>query len=130
MKQSINHLESESFDELRYFARVVGILALLTGILYMRNVLTGSFMASSFESATINPTTLFTLILIATLGLLIAWRWEQIGGFIATVTAIAVGIIIYTTFTEGRLLAAFVFSSPFAIGGILYLVDWWRHKVA
>jgi hypothetical protein len=117
-----------SFDELRVFARMVGLLALLTAVLYLRALASGGFLYRG-DSETIPVTTiLFVLMLVAAAGLVLTWKWECLGGVVAVLGSIAVAVIVYSTFSENRLLATLIYSSPFLVAGTLCLADWWKHR--
>lgn len=122
-----NHVQS-SFDELRVFTRSVGLLAILTALLYLRAIALGGFLYRNPNGSLNLTPVLFVLVLMATIGLVAAWRWECLGGLVAVVGAISVAALVFTTFEANRLLATFVYSSPFLVAGALCLVDWWRHR--
>ncbi|UCC53432.1 MAG: hypothetical protein JSV68_05575 [Anaerolineaceae bacterium] len=128
MTQTTDGSYNSSFDELRVFARTVGLLAVLTAILYLRAIAGGGFLYRG-DNATIPVTTiLFVLMLMATAGLVLTWRWECLGGIVAILGSLAVGVIVYSTFAENRLLATLVYSSPFLVSGSLCMLDWWKHR--
>jgi hypothetical protein len=117
-----------SFDEFRVFTRTVGLLALLTAVLYLRALASGGFLYRG-DSETIPATTiLFVLMLVATAGLVLTWKWECLGGLVAVLGSMAVAVIVYNTFAENRLLATIVYSSPFLVAGSLCVADWWKHR--
>ncbi|NCF68594.1 MAG: hypothetical protein GWP61_21750 [Chloroflexi bacterium] len=128
MTQTTDGSYNSSFDELRVFARTVGLLAVLTAILYLRAIASGGFLYRG-DNATIPVTTiLFVLMLMATAGLVLTWRWECLGGIVAIIGSMAVAVIVYSTFAENRLLATLVYSSPFLVSGSLCMLDWWKHR--
>lgn len=112
-------------NELRLLARGVGLLAALTAVLYLRAILGGGYLG---ETAVSSTTLLFVVMLVATAGLVVAWRWEGIGGALAVVGAVAVAAVVYVTVADNQLIAMFVYSSPFIVSGGLYLVDWLKHR--
>lgn len=118
------------FDELRMFAKAVGFLAVLTALLYLRAIAGGGFMEGAMRETGMSATMMFVLLAVATVGLVLAWRWEGIGGALAVVAAIAVAVAAYLSFETNQLLAILVYSSPFIISGGLYLADWWKHREA
>ena len=58
------------------------------------------------------------------LGVLIAWRWEMIGGALTMLGAIGLGIFVYLAVEYNKLLGAMLFSLPFLISGLLFLRIW------
>ena len=128
MTRTSDGSQENSFDDLRVFARTVGLLALLTAVLYLRAMLSGGFLYRG-SSETIPVTTiLFVLMLVATAGLVLTLKWECLGGVVAVLGSLAVASIVYGTFAENRLLATFVYSSPFLVAGLLCMADWWKHR--
>jgi len=122
----VNNNERFRTKEIRYLARSIGILALLTGFIYIRAIgqeVLASFQANQGITAVVF---LFGLLLLAIAGLLCGWRWELIGGLTAMLSAIGLGILGFFTFTEYRLFSAIAYSSPFFIAGALMLACWRR----
>lgn len=120
-----NHVHEA--DELQLITRSVGILALLTGLAYLRAIgLEGltAWQTGKYSSAFL----LFLLLITAIVGLVVAWWREGLGGFLAAGSAVGVGIFAYMTFQENPLFSAFAYSSPFLITGFLFLCCWWRHR--
>ena len=119
---------NSSFDELRVFARTVGLLALLTAILYLRALASGGFLYRGTSETIPVTTILFVLMLVATAGLVVTWKWECLGGVVAVLGSMAVAVVVYSTFAENRLLATLIYSSPFLVAGSLCVADWWKHR--
>jgi hypothetical protein len=71
---------------------------------------------------------LFIVLAMATVSVVIAWRWELIGGAMAVLDAIALSALVY--FGSGRALYSTILmiSLPFLVAGVLFLVSWWRSK--
>jgi len=68
---------------------------------------------------------LLTLANAASLGLLLAWRWEQIGGWIAVASASVLGVATVYYHPVPRsltLMLVFQFALPFFIPGLLFLM--------
>ena len=119
---------SSSFDELHVFTRAVGLLAVLTALLYLRALTSGGFLYRGVSGNIPVTTVLFVLMLFATAGLVASWRWECVGGVVAILGSLAVAAVVYSTFTENRLMALLVYSSPFIVSGSLCVADWWKHR--
>lgn len=115
-------------NQLRFVAKSVGILALLTGLIYLRVVGVDSISAIRTGQWGQNIVILFFLMVVATLGLLCAWRLEAVGGIIALVSGLGVAILTYLTFEQNRLFTTFAYSSPFLVAGGLSLACWWRSR--
>ena len=117
-----------SFDELHVFTRAVGLLAVLTALLYLRAMASGGFLYRGASENIPITTILFVLMLIATAGLVLTWRWECVGGVVAIIGSLAVAAVVYSTFSENRLLALLIYSSPFLVSGSLCVADWWKQR--
>ncbi len=117
----------QSSSELSLITRSVGILALLTGLAYLRAI--GLESIAAWRSGEhISAVLLFVLLLIAIVGLLLAWWREGPGGFVAASSAVGIGLLAYFTIRENRLFSAFAYSSPFLVAGLLFLCCWWRDR--
>jgi len=128
MTRTTDSRSSSSFDELHVFARAVGLLAVLTALLYLRAMASGGFLYRGTSENIPVTTILFVLMLIATVGLVLTWRWECVGGIVAILGSLAVAAVVYSTFSENRLLALLVYSSPFLVAGSLCVADWWKQR--
>ncbi len=116
-------------NQLRFVAKSVGILALLTGLIYLRVVGVESLSAMRTGQWGQNIVILFFLMILATLGLFCAWRLEAVGGIIALISGLGVAVLTYLTFEQNRLFTTFAYSSPFLVAGGLSLACWWRGRV-
>ncbi|MBE2202515.1 MAG: hypothetical protein IAE79_28145 [Anaerolinea sp.] len=114
------------FDELQLMTKSIGLLAVLTGLVYLRVVGAESLLALRSQERGQTVVVLFALLVVAIIGLLYAWRQEGVGGFVAALSAVGISIVAYLSFQENRLFAAFAYSSPFLITGLMFLVCWWR----
>jgi hypothetical protein len=128
MTRTTDSNSSSSFNELHVLARAVGLLAVLTALLYLRAMASDGFLYRGTSENIPVTTVLFALMLIATAGLVMTWRWECVGGVVAIVGSLAVAAVVYGTFTENRLLALLVYSSPFLVSGSLCVADWWKQR--
>lgn len=117
---------SNQIDELRVVTRLVGMLALLTGLIYLR-VVGSETLAAGFETnGRISPWLLLGALLVAIAGVLLAWRQEGIGGLIAAIAGLVLGGLAYFTASQHRGFSAFAYGSPFLITGALFLACWRR----
>lgn len=110
---------------LHYFATIVGVLALCTGILYVRAITTSGLFSGTESDSMVVSWTVAGMISIGSLGALIGLRWQRIGGLIALLAGLATAVATFILFTENKLLAMFIYGSPFIIAGGLFLADSW-----
>lgn len=122
----VNNDATHRTKEMRYLARSIGILALLTGLIYLRVIGLEALVSWQTNGGITAVIFLFGLIILAMSGLLCGWHWELIGGLVAVISAIGIGILAFFSFTDYRLFSAIAYSSPFFIAGILMLVCWKR----
>ena len=110
---------------MRWTARIIALVA--TGLFVFFAVDLG---ARVFPRLSWGPQGIPLLIVvgIALAGVLIAWRWELVGG-IMTVAG-ATGIVALVCLGSGMdmLLCAFLFSLPLYVAGALYLGCCWRTR--
>lgn len=102
-------------NELTMVTKSVGVLAVLTGLIYLRAV--------GLEGG---GALFMLLLLIGLIGLVAAWWHEGVGGFVAVASAIGLAIVAYRLALHHPLFSAFAYSSPFLISGLLFLGCWWR----
>jgi hypothetical protein len=117
---------------LYWTARIIGILAVLFVSLFALD----SF---SSERTFWQNTTAFLNHLIPSFillgSLIIAWKWEKVGGIILTIIGLAFSIFIFV-FNYKRnhfpamtcLLQALVVAMPFVLAGILFILSHYRKK--
>jgi hypothetical protein len=116
--------------ELRLITRWVGFLALLTGILYLRVVVIETLAAIRSNDWSLLDLLPMVLLFLATLGLLLAWRWEGLGGLLAFGSGISLGLVDYLVYGPERWVAVLLYCSPFVVAGGLCLICWWRRREA
>ncbi len=120
----VEHSTDFRSKEFRYLARSIGILALLTGFIYLRVIGIEALVSWQTNQGITAVTFLFGLIVLAMVGLMCGWRWELMGGFIAIISALSIGFISFFILPEYPFFSAIAYSSPFLIAGILTLICW------
>ena len=111
-------------SEMRTTARMVSLLAIFTGGVYVLAFVELGALAD-VESVT-NLVTAVCIVL-ASVGLILAFRWEGMGGFMAILGGVALAFIV-AQYTENNWLKVFFFSSPFIISGLFMWVSGWRNR--
>jgi hypothetical protein len=99
---------------------------LLTGLIYLRVIGVEAIASFQTNQRITAVVFLFGLLILAMVGLVCGWRWELIGGLIAVLSAIGIGILAFFNFTDYPVFSALAYSSPFFIAGILMLACWRR----
>lgn len=121
-----NITEDRATKRLRWFARGIGTLAAAFWVFSL--IASGIGDALSGNPLTLEGAVLATLVIIAVVGVAIAWRRERIGGMVTVVAAVALCVFAYITAGHNRGYAMAVSGGPFLLAGILFLVSWWRSK--
>jgi hypothetical protein len=121
MNVRTNSQENEH-EGFHFLARGIGVLAIITVLLYLRALFLGGFLNVSIQSQ-LNGNILSGLLLLGTAGLLIAWRWPRLGGLMAVIFSIPVAWFVSAALDEGDLFAAFIYGSPLLIAGLLFFFD-------
>ena len=111
-------------SELRTTARMVSVLAILTGVAYVWVFIELNALAT--PESMVNLVTAVCIVL-ASIGLILAFRWEGWGGLLSLLFGLALVGIVYQA-TAGDWLKVFFFSSPFIISGIFMLVSGLRNR--
>lgn len=114
--------QTNDHQGLHFLSRGIGVLAVITILLYLRAILVGGFLEVSMSSE-LNTTVLIILLVLGAISLVIAWRWPRVGGLMAVLFSIPVAWFVGMALEEGNVFAAFIYSSPLLIGGLLYLLD-------
>jgi hypothetical protein len=102
------------------------LLAFLTAVLYIRVFVAATLWPLDVSGEGAIGLLSFLFLVIATVGLILTWRWEGPGGLIVVFSGTALSIVTYFLSSENRWLTIFFYGSPFIITGSLCLVFW--HK--
>lgn len=112
---------------MRWIARgigsLVGVLCLLIGI---TEVIWGHTPPS--PEASLQGAMLAGLVIIAVLGVLIAWWREGIGGTVMVIGAVALSTFAYVTAGRNKVFAMLISGGPFLVAGMLFLACWHRSE--
>lgn len=98
---------------LRWLARGIGLVA------------SGMFLFAATVSGTSQypmPPLMLVLLALNVTGVLVALRWERVGGIITIVASAGLGGFVYAHAGRNQLVAASMYSVPFFIAGILFVV--------
>lgn len=113
---------------LRGFARAMGVLASIPFVLFL--ICSGAEVRPELSWGSPQGMPLFVVLTMATLGVLIAWRRERIGGGMAVVCAAAVPALVCLGSGRDMVYAALMISIPYLGAGALFLAcDWMTRKV-
>ena len=111
---------------MRWVAR---ILALIVGGLFVYFAV--EFGATVFPNLSWGPQgiPLLAVVGVAILGALLAWRWELVGGLMATGGALLTMILVCAGSGGDMFLCALFFTLPLLVAGTLYLGCCWRKRI-
>jgi hypothetical protein len=117
-------------DDLTYvmrgFARALGLWASTPFVLFL--IYSGARVCPKLSWSSPQGMPLFIVFVIATVGVLIPWRWERVGGAIAVVCTAAINALVYLGSGRALFYAALMNSVPFFVAGFLFLVCYWRAR--
>ena len=110
---------------LRRIARAIGSL-LATFWLFV------GIVSAIYESGPLTPegAIMAGLIVISTLGIVIAWWREGIGGAIVVLSGIAHSTFAYISSGHNRAFAVLISGGPYLVTGLLFLATWHRSRVS
>ena len=111
---------------MRWIARILALVAV--GLFVLFAVTAGSSVISAASWISPQGAPLLLALLVALAGVIVAWRWELVGGIMAMVGALA--IIGLTCLGSGvdMFLCSLYFTLPLLISGALYLACCWRTR--
>jgi peptidoglycan/LPS O-acetylase OafA/YrhL len=105
---------------LRWSARVVGLFAIGLFLLFL--VESGARIIPALSWSSPRGMPLLIAMIVAALGVLVAWRWELVGGAMAVVGAVAIFFLVYAGGGAHLFRAALILIVPLVVPGILFLV--------
>ncbi len=117
--------ENEGTTTMRWIARLLALVA--TGLFVWFLVDFGSEVIPALGWSPQGIPLLIGLA-VGLIGLLIAWRWELIGGIMAVAGAFLVMALVCLGSGTDMLYCAFLFTAPILIAGALYLACCWRKR--
>ena len=106
----------------RWGARIIGSLA---STYWTFAMIAGGLaeLDSNAEPPAPEGAVLFGLVVVSTLGVLLAWRREKIGGLIVLAGGVALSAFAYVTASRYKLFAILVSGAPFLVAGALFVVS-------
>jgi hypothetical protein len=105
---------------LRWIARLLAVLA--AGLFVFFAIESGGRLLMELSWSRPQGWPLLLVLLAAVTGVLVAWRWELVGGALAVAGAMAIiGLVVWGSGLD-MIIGAVLFALPIAMAGILYLV--------
>ncbi len=126
MQNSFKKSPTTQFDEFRIIANAVGLLAFLTGLIYLRVLANEGMLIIDDGRFFLIKFFLFFFVIGGIAALLATRRWMGFGGITAVISG--VGLITLFLIIGRSWMAAFFYGSPFIIAGILFLGCWYRSR--
>jgi hypothetical protein len=112
---------------MRWSARVVGLLA--CG-LFLQFIIESGAKLPALSWGSLQGMPLLLALVTAVAGVLVAWRWEAIGGAMALVGSMAVVVMVYLESGPTLIVAAVILTLPLVVAGAVYLGCCWRTRTA
>ena len=121
---NVSNTGDRATKRMRWIARGIGSLVVALWL----------FMGIAYGIVESHPWTLEDAIMAgltitSTLGVLIAWWREGIGGTVLVVCAIAHSTFAYIVAGHNKGFAMLVSGGPFLLVGFLFLASWWRSRM-
>ena len=111
---------------MRWIARVLALIATALFVYFLVEFGAKTFSSLAWTSPQGLP--LLLALLLALGGVLIAWRWELVGGMIAVGCSAAIIALVCAGSGFDMLLCAVYFTLPLLLAGALYLGCCWRTR--
>lgn len=113
---------------IRWAARLIGLVAIGLFVLFVATSGTSVLSQLSFTDPQGLP--MLIALALALAGVLVAWRWELVGGIMTIVGAVGIiGLVCLGSGTDMFLCSLF-FTGPLLLAGVLYLACCFRTKAA
>lgn len=114
-----------STSVMRWTARVLALVAVGLFVYFAVD-----FGASVFPALSWGPQGIPLLVVvgIALAGVLVAWRWELVGGIMTLAGVVGIMALVCLGSGTDMLFCAFLFTLPLLVAGALYLGCCWRTK--
>ncbi|HIP73876.1 MAG TPA: hypothetical protein EYH05_21075 [Anaerolineae bacterium] len=100
------------------------MFAIVAGLIYTRVFINSGVLE---EENSLMAKAAVGFLLLAVLGLVLAFRWEKWGGILAIVGGLGLGFIAFVP--TGSWIKGLFYSGPFPITGLLSLAAWRRFRV-
>ena len=113
---------------MRWIARIISSLATAFWLLILIDILLCDLVVGCV-SVTWDMALLLFLVVASIASVVIAWRWESIGGPVLIFWGLAFTSIAYITSRPHQTFSMLVTGVPLLISGLLYLVSWWSGRV-
>ncbi|MBI4336628.1 MAG: hypothetical protein HY683_02210 [Chloroflexi bacterium] len=105
-----------SGGRIRWTARILGLLLAL----FVSFMVIGEVMPEPNSRSELKAIGVRIMFLWVAVSMLVAWRWEKLGGWSCAIAGAALGIF-YFTIEDYRLLAAFMIGLPAVLVGVAFL---------
>jgi hypothetical protein len=113
---------------MRWLARLLAVASLGLFVLFAFEC--GPMTLASLSWTNPKGMPLLIALVVALAGLLIAWRWELVGGAMAVGGATAILVLVCAGSGLELFQCALLFTSPLLLAGALYLGCCWRRRAA
>ena len=111
---------------MRWVARLVGLVA--AGLFVLFAVELGAKILPALPWTDPQGMPLLIVLLAALAGVLVAWRWELLGGILTFAGALGIMALVCTGSGADMLYCAFLFAAPLLLVGALLLGCCWRNR--
>jgi hypothetical protein len=113
---------------MRWTARLLALIA--AGLFVAFIIMSGARLLSTLSWSSPQGLPLLIALVVAIAGVLIAWRWELVGGAMAMGGSLAIMALVCAGSGGDMLYCALLFTLPLLLAGALYLACCWRKRIA
>jgi len=113
---------------IRWIALAISSLTAAYWLLILINILLCELVVGCV-SVTWDIALLLFLVVASIASVIIAWRWENIGGPVLIFWGLAFTAIAYGTSRPHQAFSMLVTGVPFLIAGLLFLASWWSRRI-
>ncbi len=113
---------------MRWLARLLAVTSV--GLFVLFAVENGPATLASLSWTSLQGMPLLLVLLVALAGVVIAWRWELVGGAMALGSAAAIMALVCAGSGFELFRCALLFTTPLLLAGALYLGCCWRKRRA
>ena len=107
---------------LRWIARIMGTFV----VIFFSSLYIGEFMRKGYLN--IHYPVMFALMLLSMIGILLAWKWEGIGGLLGAISIIISDLLNLLWFQTPKIIGGLIGSLLWLIPSIIFIYCWWFTK--
>ena len=121
-----NNSSSDWTTGMRWAARLIGLLAI--GLFVAFVIMSGPSVFANISLVSLQGLPLLFALVLALGGVLVAWRWELVGGIMTIAGSAAIIVLVCLGSGTDMFLCSLFFTLPLLVAGTLYLACCYRTR--